>query len=93
MQIVGEATGPRELFRLLENVPCDVVLTDLTMLGEPDDAEDDLHRVRGLRCDWPQLRIVVLTRIANVAILRAVMNTGGTALIRKSRCSKRIAVI
>ncbi|MBN3855302.1 response regulator transcription factor [Paraburkholderia sp. Ac-20340] len=84
MQIVGEATGPRELFRLLENVPCDVVLTDLTMPGEPGEAEDGLHLVRRLRRDWPQLRIVVLTSIANVAILRAVMNTGVTALIRKS---------
>ncbi|WP_321840763.1 response regulator [Paraburkholderia bannensis] len=84
IQIVGEATGPRALLRTLEKIPCDIVLTDLTMPGEPGESEDGLSLVRRLRRDWPHLRIVVLTSIANVAILRAVMNTGVTALIRKS---------
>lgn len=84
IQVVGEASGPRALFTTLEKVSCDIVLTDLTMPGEPGASEDGLTLVRRLRRDWPQLRIVVLTSIANAAILRAVMNTGVTALIRKS---------
>jgi two-component system, NarL family, captular synthesis response regulator RcsB len=84
IQVAGEASGPRALFRTLENVPCDIVLTDLTMPSEPGAPEDGLLLVRRLRRDWPELRIVVLTSIANAAILRAVMNTGVTALIRKS---------
>jgi two-component system, NarL family, captular synthesis response regulator RcsB len=84
IHVVGEASGPRPLFRALESVPCDIVLTDLTMPGEPGESEDGLTLVRRLRRDWPQLRIVVLTSIANVAILRSVMNMGVTALIRKS---------
>ncbi|HEV3428118.1 MAG TPA: response regulator transcription factor [Paraburkholderia sp.] len=84
IQVVGEAADPRALFRALENVPCDIVLTDLTMPGEPGASEDGLALVRRLRRDWPQQRIVVLTSIANAAILRSVMNTGVTALIRKS---------
>jgi two-component system capsular synthesis response regulator RcsB len=84
IHVVGEASGPSALFCTLEKVPCDIVLTDLTMPGEPGASQDGLTLVRRLRRDWPELRTVVLTSIANVAILRAVMNTGVTALIRKS---------
>jgi two-component system, NarL family, captular synthesis response regulator RcsB len=84
IQVVGEASRPRELLRTLESVPCDVVLTDLTMAGNGSESEDGLHLVRRLRRDLPQCRIVVLTSVTNAAILRAVMNTGVTALLRKS---------
>ncbi|WP_322060953.1 response regulator transcription factor [Paraburkholderia sp. J63] len=84
IQVVGEASGPGALLHTLESVPCDIVLTDLTMPCDTGAAEDGLHLVRRLCRDWPQCRIVVLTSITNVAILRAVMNTGVTALIRKS---------
>ncbi|MFD1559027.1 response regulator [Paraburkholderia silviterrae] len=84
IQVVGEASGPSSLLHTLECVPCDIVLTDLTMPCDTGDAEDGLHLVRRLCRDWAHCRIVVLTSITNVAILRAVMDTGVTALIRKS---------
>ena len=84
IQVVGEASGPSALLRTLECVPCDIVLTDLTMPCDTGEVADGLHLVRRLCRDWPQCRVVVLTSITNVAILRAVMNMGVTALIRKS---------
>lgn len=84
IEVVGEASSPGALFRTLSALPCDVVVTDLTMPGGPDDPEDGLLLLRRLRRDWPSLHIVVLTSITNVAILRAVMNAGVTAMLKKS---------
>ncbi|MBN3812194.1 response regulator transcription factor [Paraburkholderia sp. Ac-20347] len=84
VQVVGEAASPCELIGALERFPCDVAVTDLTMPSAPGEIEDGLPLVRRLRRDWPQCRIVVLTSITNVAILRAVLDTGVTALLRKS---------
>ncbi|RQG99871.1 DNA-binding response regulator [Paraburkholderia dinghuensis] len=84
IEVVGEASSPAALFRILATVPCEVVVTDLTMPGGPDDAEDGLFLVRRLRRDCPSLHIVVLTSITNVAILRAVMHAGVSAILKKS---------
>lgn len=84
IEVVGEACNASELFTLLDTVSCDVVVTDLTMPESSGNAEDGLRLVRRLRRDWPGLRVVVLTSIANVAILRAVMHTGVMAMLRKS---------
>jgi two-component system, NarL family, captular synthesis response regulator RcsB len=84
IEIVGEAASSSGLFRTLQTVPCDVVVTDLTMPGNPRDPEDGLLLVWRLRREWPSLRVVVLTGITNVAILRAVLNAGVAALVRKS---------
>jgi two-component system, NarL family, captular synthesis response regulator RcsB len=91
IEVVGEAHNPGALFRMLDTVPCDVVVTDLTMPGDPDDARDGLPLVRRLRRDWPLLRIVVLTGITNVVILRAVRCAGVTAMLRKSEPMKELA--
>jgi two-component system, NarL family, captular synthesis response regulator RcsB len=84
IEVVGEAASPSELFRILHDVPCDVVVTDLTMPDGTEDGADGLRLVRRLRRDWPSLRIVVLTSITNVAILRAVMSAGSHAIFRKT---------
>jgi len=84
IEVVGEAASPGALLRMLDTVPCDVVVTDLTMPGALYDAEDGLPLVRRLRRDWPSLHLVVHTSITNVAILRAVMNAGVTAMLSKS---------
>lgn len=84
IEVVGEASRPRALLAVLDAVACDVVVTDLTMPDVAGEAEDGLRLVHRLRRDWPALRIVVLTGITNVAILRAVMNAGVTAMLKKS---------
>ncbi|PVX97887.1 response regulator transcription factor [Paraburkholderia unamae] len=84
IEITGEACGASELFELLKTVPCDVVVTDLNMPAASGEAEDGLRLVRRLRHDWPDIRVVVLTSVANAAILRAVAHTGVTAMLRKN---------
>ncbi|WP_322103600.1 response regulator transcription factor [Paraburkholderia sp. J41] len=91
IEVVGEASSASGLFDLLDSVNCDIVVTDLTMPEPRGDAEDGLRLVRRLRRDWPDLRVVVLTSIANVAILRAVMNTGVIAMLRKSESMDELA--
>lgn len=97
IEVVGEVTCVGALFRMLDTVPCDVVVADLTMRGgpndpdDPDDGEDGLRLVRRLRHDWPQVHIVVLTGITNVAILRAVRQAGVTAMLSKSEPMHELA--
>jgi two-component system, NarL family, captular synthesis response regulator RcsB len=83
VEVVGEATSPSALFRMLRDVPCDVVVTDLTMPDGPVDTGDGLRLVRRLRRDWPSLRIVVFTSTTNRAILRAAASAGASAILGK----------
>lgn len=84
IEVVGEAARPSALFRTLQTTDCDVVLTDLAMPESPNDVEDGLCLIRRLRSEWPARRIVVLTSLTNVAILRAVLNEGVTGLLKKT---------
>jgi two-component system, NarL family, captular synthesis response regulator RcsB len=84
IEVVGEANSAGALVRLLDTVPCDVVVTDLTMPDDPDGEEDGLQLVQRLRRDWPALRVIVLTSVTNATILRAVMDAGAAATFRKS---------
>lgn len=91
IDVVGEAASPSALFRILNDVPCDVIITDLTMPDGPIDTADGLRLVRRLRRDWPSLRIVVLTSITNVAILRAVAAAGANVVLRKNEPMDELA--
>lgn len=93
VEVVGEACAARELFLLLETVSCDVVVTDLTMPAASGEAEDGLRLVRRLRHDWPDIHVVVLTSVANAAVLRAVVHAGVTAVLGKSEPMNNLAGI
>jgi len=91
IEVVGEATSPSELFRILRDTPCDVVVTDLTMPDGPVDTGDGLRLVRRLRRDWPSLRIVVFTSTTNRAILRAAASAGANAIVGKGESVEVLA--
>ncbi|SDB84798.1 response regulator transcription factor [Paraburkholderia lycopersici] len=93
IEVVGEACGASELFEVLEMVTCDVVVTDLTMPAVSGEAGDGLRLVRRLRREWPGVRVVVLTSVANGAVLRAVAHAGVTAMLRKSEPMDDLAAI
>jgi two-component system, NarL family, captular synthesis response regulator RcsB len=84
IEVVGEARSANELLELLGNVPCEVVVTDLTMPAASGEAQDGLRLMRRLRQDWPGIRVVVLTNVVNPAVLRAVAHTGVVAMLHKS---------
>ncbi|MFM0205466.1 response regulator transcription factor [Paraburkholderia fungorum] len=81
--IVGEAATPTSLIQLLQDTPCDVLVTDLTMPEASGAVEDGLDLVRRIRCAWPLLRIVVMTAVTNTAILRAIVSDGAVSTLSK----------
>ena len=91
MKVVGEATGPRSLIELLRTTPCDVLVTDLTMPEPGAPAEDGLRLMRRIRDDWPAVRIVVLTSLTNVGILRSVMADGVFGILNKTESMDELA--
>lgn len=82
--IVDEATNSVSLLERLRNTPCDVLVTDLAMPERSGAVDDGLDLVRRIRCDWPQLRIVVMTTLTNAAILRAIVSDGAVSMLGKA---------
>lgn len=82
--IVGEAANPTSLIHLLQTVACDVVVTDLTMPETGGAAEDGVRLVRRIRSGWPALHVIVLTSVANAAILRAVISDDAVSMLNKT---------
>lgn len=90
--VVGEANSPSSLIELLETTPCDVLVTDLTMPGDPAAPDDGLRLIRRIRHRWPELRIVVLTSLTNAAILRSIMSDGVVGMLNKIESMDELAM-
>jgi two-component system, NarL family, captular synthesis response regulator RcsB len=84
VEVVGEASNVSELLSVLATQPCDVLVTDFAMPEPGLDAHDGLRLIRRVRQDWPQIGIVVLTSVSNVAILRSILNAGAMGLVNKA---------
>jgi two-component system, NarL family, captular synthesis response regulator RcsB len=82
--IVGEAANPASLIHLLQTVPCDVVVTDLTMPETTGAVEDGVSLVRRIRAGWPAVHVIVLTGLTNTAILRAVISDHAVSMLSKA---------
>lgn len=84
LEVVGEATNASSLLVLLAKTPCDVLVTDFAMPEPGLNANDGLRLIRKVRHDWPDITIVVLTSVSNVAILRSILNAGAIGLVNKA---------
>jgi two-component system, NarL family, captular synthesis response regulator RcsB len=84
IDIVGEAANACCLLSLLAITPCDVLVTDFAMPEPGLDAHDGLRLIRRVRQEWPNVSIVVLTSVSNVAILRSILNAGAMSLVNKA---------
>ncbi len=82
--IAGEAADPDSLIELLRRTPCEVLVTDLAMPAGSGAVEDGLGLIRRIRCEWPQLRIVVMTTLTNTAILRSIVSDGAVCMLGKT---------
>jgi two-component system capsular synthesis response regulator RcsB len=82
--VVDEATNPLTLIERLRSTPCDVLVTDLAMPEHSFAIDDGLNLVRRIRTGWPQLRVVVMTTLANAAILRAIVSDGAVSMVGKA---------
>ncbi|MCI1042060.1 response regulator transcription factor [Caballeronia zhejiangensis] len=84
LEVVGEANNASTLLAELAVKPCDVLVTDFAMPEPGADANDGLRLIRKVRQDFPDLCIVVLTSVSNVAILRSILNAGAMSLVNKA---------
>ena len=91
VEVVGEAVSAATLLKLLATTPCDVLVTDFAMPELGLQAEDGLRLIKRLRRDWPDLRIVVLTSMSNVAILRSILSAGAMSLLNKVEPMEELA--
>lgn len=91
LEVVGEAASAAGLLRLLVTTPCDVLVTDFAMPELGLQAEDGLRLIKRLRRDWPEIRIVVLTSMSNVAILRSILTAGAMGLLNKVESMDELA--
>ena len=91
LEVVGEAASAAALLRLLDSTPCDVLVTDFAMPELGLQAEDGLRLIKRVRRDWPEIRIVVLTSMSNVAILRSILSAGAMGLLNKVESMDQLA--
>jgi two-component system, NarL family, captular synthesis response regulator RcsB len=80
--VVAEAGSPEELFKALDDEPCDLVLTDFNMPG--GQVADGLNMLSQLNRRWPKLPVIVLTMMSNIGVLRSILATGVRGLLNKS---------
>jgi two-component system capsular synthesis response regulator RcsB len=89
IRIVATADSPDSLVECLTQHGCDVLVTDFSMPGQ--DHPDGLVMLLRLKERFPDVRIVVLTKIATPALTSPIMQTGVLALVEKSAAIKEIA--
>src|ERR1051325_9793279 len=94
IKVVGEACNGSELIDRLDPLPCDVIITDFSMPGDaPDELSgeggseprhaDGLPLITLLATRYPQIPVIVLTMLNNVAVLRAIREKGMKGLAYK----------
>jgi len=81
IDVVGEAGGGDALLALLEQRPCDVVLTDLAM---PSGGPDGPVLLDCIRQAHPHLPVVVLTGTASPSVLATLLHHGVRGVLDKA---------
>ncbi|AKJ67013.1 LuxR family transcriptional regulator [Pandoraea thiooxydans] len=89
VEIVGEASDSSELIAQLGKMPCDVIITDYSMPG--GSYKDGLYLISYIRRYYPDVKVVVLTMLENLAILRSMLKLGVHSILSKSDDQERIA--
>lgn len=81
IQVVARVRSAEELIDCLASTSCDLLVTDYSM---PGDFADGLSLIRGIRRDYAQLPIAVVTMMANSAVHIALMKSGVLGLVDKA---------
>lgn len=82
--VVGQAHTPAALIALLQSMPCDVLVIDLSMPEPAGTLEDGLGLVQCIRRDWPALRVVVATAQTDLDVLRALVSDDAVSVFSKA---------
>ncbi|ANN68310.1 response regulator transcription factor [Bordetella bronchialis] len=90
ISVVATADSPDSLLSSLSRHPCDVLVTDFSMPGSQH--PDGLAMLLQLKEKFPDVRIVVLTKMASPALMSPILQAGALALVEKSAAVKEIAL-
>jgi two-component system capsular synthesis response regulator RcsB len=82
IEVVGKAKNSTELVRLLDTIPCDVIITDYSMPG--GQIGDGLPMLKTLRRKYPRTRLVVITMLDNPALIRDMKDLGVSVILNKA---------
>ncbi|VWD53142.1 LuxR family transcriptional regulator [Burkholderia lata] len=89
IRIVGEVRNSTELVDLLDDRPCDVIVTDYAMPGGR--FGDGLALLEFLRRRYPSIAVIVYTAIETPALLEAMQQRGTRAVLSKIEPPEKIA--
>lgn len=88
--VVGEAGSVEELFEILGNRECDLLVTDYSM---PASAKPDgIDMLGKIRRQYPDLRVLMLSVSHNLGIMRMVVGIGVLGLVDKSSTMDELPV-
>lgn len=82
IQRIGSAADSTQLVTLLDAQPCDVLVTDYAMPGGQHG--DGVELIAFIRQRYPHLRIVMLTGIEKLALIRSLTAHGVSAILSKT---------
>jgi two-component system capsular synthesis response regulator RcsB len=83
--VVGEAADAEQLEALLSRQLCDLVITDLSM--PRGRRPDGVRMVAGIRREYPDVRVLVVTSFTNPEVLRAIARLGVGGILEKTSAS------
>lgn len=82
IDVVAEARQSTDLVKMLAQVPCDALVTDLAMPGGRHG--DGLPFIGYVRRHFPALPVVVLTMLENAALIRRLGELGVIGIVSKA---------
>lgn len=80
-QIVAEATDTKTLFERLQEHIIDILITDYSMPNS--EHIDGITMIKKLQREYPSLKIIVFTQMANPALLNALVIAGVDGILLK----------
>lgn len=87
--VVGEADNATQLLESLQQLPCDLLITDYRM--PQHQGGDGLALLRQIRSRYPRLPVMVLTPLDNPMVLRAILDSGARGLYDKQECLSHLS--
>ncbi|SOZ64449.1 Regulatory protein, LuxR:Response regulator receiver [Cupriavidus taiwanensis] len=81
ISVVADASNPRGLMEKLQSPGCDVLVTDFYMPGT--NGPDGLVMLNSTRLRFPRVRVVVLTTLENLGLVKSMRTAGVLAVVNK----------
>ncbi|TCI07414.1 response regulator transcription factor [Dyella soli] len=90
VEIVGEATNGTEVLALVGSVACDLVITDFFSMADSPAMEDGLTMLRHLHERHPEVAVLVLTMLDNLALVQGMLARGVRGVVDKAAMTREL---